>query len=165
MSRALVLALCLGAVLWTMPARALCLVVSCTVNSPVLSFGGTYMPFGAVPTDSATTLTVSCTATGVTGCQVPYVASLSTGLAGQFTPRQMSSAAGTLDYNIYTDAARTLIWGDGSGGTQTVSGSVDLRGLLITGNNQSRTAYGRIPAGQAPAAGLYADSLFVEVNY
>ena len=45
------------------------------------------------------------------------------------------------DYNIYTDAARTNVWGDGTGGTATIANTG-------TGAAQNVTVYGRVPSGQ-----------------
>lgn len=42
---------------------------------------------------------------------------------GDFTARKLSNGAETLDFNVYTDASRSAIWGDGSGGTGVLSGT------------------------------------------
>lgn len=67
-----------------------------------------------------------------------------------------------MSYNLYTSAARSVIWGNGTGGTQLVSDNVTLfSGSLI----RNYTTYGRIPVGQDRAAGSYADSIIVTVEY
>src|SRR6266487_1298814 len=53
-----------------------------------------------------------------------------------FIPRKMVNAGTLLNYNLYTDAARTTVWGDGTGGTVTVSGS--------SNGSTTHTVYGRI---------------------
>ncbi len=56
------------------------------------------------------------------------------------------------------------MWGDGTGGSQLVSGAQKLS----NGNPQrtsSFTVYGQVPAQQNAAVGSYAESLLVTVNY
>lgn len=67
------------------------------------------------------------------------------------------SGVGTLNYTLYSDSARTTVFGN-TVGTNTVA----ARG---TGSAQPLTAYGRIPDGQYPAAGRYTDTLTVNVAY
>jgi len=67
-----------------------------------------------------------------------------------------------MQYNLYTSAARTQIWGDATGGTAKVSDSQ----LLVFGTSQhSYTTYGRIPALQDLAPGTYTDTITVTLNY
>ncbi len=61
-----------------------------------------------------------------------------------------------LAYNIYLDAARTVVWGDGAGGTQT---------LEVQNGDRSVSFYGRISAGQDVAAGPYSDAIVVTFNF
>ncbi|MER9225096.1 spore coat U domain-containing protein [Mesorhizobium sp. M0664] len=72
--------------------------------------------------------------------------------------RKMTSpAAATINYTIYRDSARTLVWGE-TVGTDTVTGTGD-------GNVQNITAYGRVPAQLTPAAGDYTDTVAITVTY
>ena len=77
-----------------------------------------------------------------------------------FATRKLLSATGTevIDYSIYTDDTHTTVWGDGSAGTSTVSGT----GVLGT---KSHTVYGRMPAGQSANQGIYADIINVTLTY
>jgi len=72
----------------------------------------------------------------------------------------MLNGASTLNYNLYLDAARTTIWGDGTGGTQNFF-------VRNPTNNQdvSIPLYGRIPAGQSTSAGNYSNTLTVTINF
>jgi spore coat protein U-like protein len=64
-----------------------------------------------------------------------------------------------LNYNIYTSAARTTVWGNGTSGTATIGGTG-------TGTSQSVTVYGRVGSGQTSVpAGAYADTVAVTVTY
>jgi spore coat protein U-like protein len=64
-----------------------------------------------------------------------------------------------LRYNLYVDAARRRVWGDGdSGGTARITGQSDGRKAV------SFTIYGRIPDGQSVRQGSYRDSVKVSVS-
>jgi spore coat protein U-like protein len=75
----------------------------------------------------------------------------------------MRNGAETLDYDLYTSVARNIVWGNGSGGTATVT----LTGGTVNAGNRTltRTIYGRIPAGQAVAMGTYRDTIVVTIVF
>jgi len=118
-----------------------------------------------------TTITGRCTNTPPpgTGPTIFPVISLSPGLAASYAPRQMTSGASRLNYNLYTTAARTVVWGDGSGSTATVPAY--LAAFALNGNqtrafnNPNLTIYGRIPPNQTAATGLYADTITVTLTF
>jgi spore coat protein U-like protein len=96
------------------------------------------------------------------GLLMSWTVSLGTGNSGSYAPRLLSSGVSTLSYNLYTSAAHSSVWGDGTGVTALVSDHV----LLIVGlNTFNYPVYGRIPAGQDAAAGSYTDTIMVTVNY
>lgn len=140
------------------PGLALCLPLlahaNCSVSATNVAFG-TYDPFSGSALDSTGTVTVDCG----TLTSTQYTVSLSTGGNGTYFPRAMNSGGNTLPYNLYTDSAHTTIWGDGSGATATVSGSASL------GNPKNHTVYGRIPGGENPVVGSYADSITATVTF
>lgn len=126
---------------------------NCIVTANDLAFG-TYNPMAPSPTDGATTLQVRCTNT------TAYAVKLNKGAGSGATvaQRRMSHApSGTLIYSLFTDAGRSQVWGDDSGGA-TVAG-------VGTGSAQTLTVYGRIPAGQFSAVGSYNDTVSVTINY
>jgi spore coat protein U-like protein len=126
---------------------------TCSVAPTPVAFG-IYSPFSVAPTDTAGTLRVSCdTAT------VGYTLLLNPGGAGSYSPRRLAGGAYTLAYNLYTDALRSAVWGDGSGGTATVSGAFALPGAI------DHTVYGRVPAQQNVGAGAYIDTITVTLNF
>jgi spore coat protein U-like protein len=131
--------------LLALPGTAL---AECSLNVIGLTFGG-YDPFSV--TDSDITGSVSVTCDADTSVQV----SLSEGL-GTFAARQLKSGSSALFYNLYTDAARLSIWGDGSPGTSLVS---------FSGTAGSYTVYGRIPAGQNVPVGTYGDTITVTLTF
>lgn len=136
-----VLALALIAVGAT-PASA-----ACTVSSPGVAFGN-YNTLSSSALDGAGDISVSC------DVSTSFTTKLSAG-SGTIDQRVMSAGAAQLNYNLYTDSARTAIWGDGITGS-TVS---------ATGTAVTLTAYGRIPALQNVVAGSYSDSIIVTVSY
>ena len=127
-------------------------VASCTLNGGIPLAFGTYTP--GVAKDATTTFTATCT-TGT-----PYALDLSagSGSGASFATRRMTSGADTLDYGLYTDAGRTTVWGDGTGGSNTV-------GSTGTGVTQTFTVYGRIPAAAAATVGTYLDTITVTATY
>ncbi len=136
--------------LWAGNASAICWVWTSSVNF------GNYDVFSPAPTDSAGTISVFCTSvTFLTGTIGPSPNS------GGFDPRQMQLTTGPdlMDYNVYRNPARTQIWGDGSGSTYTVSGTVAAWTVV------SVSAYGRIPAGQDISAGMYNETLTVTITW
>lgn len=127
---------------------------NCTINSVTgLSFGA-YSSSSPSASDATGQMVFVCT-----NVQGAITIRLSTGNAGRFTPRQMTSGRGRLDYNLYIDAARTQIWGDGSGGSS-------LR-TLVPVNNAPTTLeiFGRIPSRQFVPAGIYSDTIVVTLEY
>jgi spore coat protein U-like protein len=145
-------------------AQALCLPVlcSCSVSTTNVAFGS-YNPLAFGNTDSTGSVRVSCG--GVAGLLVPYKIDLSTGGAGNYAGRRMLRGAYTLNYNLYTDAAYTSLWGDGSAATLSVSGSI-LLDLLGLSPAQTHWVYGRLPGRQLSAApGPYTDTISVTLTY
>ena len=74
--------------------------------------------------------------------------------------RMLDSASGqTLAYEIYSDAARNVRWGNASG-VDTVAGAADANGKATL------TAYGSTFANvERVAAGTYSDAVAVTVNF
>jgi len=126
------------------PARA----AVCSVSPQSVNFGN-YDPLSASPLDGVGNVNVSCDA------PTSFSISLGTG-AGSYASRVMTSGASQMIYNLYTDAGRLLIWGDGSASTSTVSAN-------STGGDF--TVYGRIPASQNLPASSYTDVIVVTITY
>lgn len=147
----LALALLAGGLMICMPRVASA--ATCRVTAGALNFGN-YNPLRATALNRTGQLTIRCSGTGA------FSVALSTGDSGSFTLRYMLSGAtgNPLGYNLYTDAARSIIWGDGSGGSQTVSRAFN--------NNRVRlNVYGRIPAQENVAAGNYRDSITASITF
>lgn len=132
---------------------------ACSTSATNVAFG-TYVPTSGSPKDSTGTVTVSCTT--LIGLLISYTIKLNAGDSGSFAQRYMILGANHLNYNLYTDLLHTQIWGDGSGGTFTVT---DGYLLNIGTTSRNYTVYGRIPASQNVAAGSYSDLITVTVTY
>jgi len=128
----------------------------CTVSALDLGFGAVD-PLGA-NVDQTTTVTVRCTK------NTPYTVGLNAGTTTGATlaQRLMANGADTMNYNLYTDAARTTIWGNSAAAPTWVSGTG--AGL---GTAQVLTVYGRVPTGQTGlAVGSYLEpTITVTVTY
>jgi spore coat protein U-like protein len=123
---------------------------TCLVSATALAFG-TYT--GAVAT-STSAVSVTCTNT------TPYNLGLSAGLAtgATVTTRKMTGpASAVLGYSLFSDAARTVNWGQ-TIGTDTVTGTGN-------GSAQAITVYGQATAGQFVAPGAYTDTITATVTY
>lgn len=79
---------------------------------------------------------------------------------GSYAQRTMTKGADRLEYNLYTDAAHMMVWGDGTSGTVVQS----LTGFITLGAT-NYTVYGLMAAGQYPVAGTYDDTITVTVNF
>ena len=90
-----------------------------------------------------------------------FTVDLSTGSSGTYAQRTLRNGPSVLEYNLYTDVARTQILGDGSGGSSRITRS--FTALLSV--DQTITVYGRIRSGQNVPAGSYSDTIIVTVTY
>ena len=82
------------------------------------------------------------------------VVSLSASGNGAYRPRQMISGANTLNYEVYFDAALTIVWGVGADSHP-----------VAAGNGATVPLYGRIFALQDAAVGTYSDTITVTFNF
>lgn len=149
----------LGSALCLMAAPASALLQTCTVSATATAFGS-YSPASVTALSGTGTITLTCT--GLVSLLDSWTIALSTGNSGSFAPRQLKTGANTLNYNLYTSAALSAVWGDGSAGTSTVS---DSETLVIGTSVFNYTVYGRIPALQDKPPGTYTDVITVTVNY
>lgn len=113
---------------------------------------GAYNVFSTVADNSVGSLRIRCRGGGGS-----FAVTLSTGWSNSYTSRIMRSGANQLNYNLYTDSARTVVWGNGSGSSSFQA---------VTGNSTTTlTVYGQIPAGQDAAVGNYTDTIIATVTF
>jgi len=130
---------------------------TCTVSTSGVAFS----PYNPLPGQSADTtgiISVTCSGVGMAN----YTVTINSGL-GSFSGRKMFAGSHSLTYNLYKDSGFTQVWGDGTAGTVTVTGSTTVVVFPVTTNY---VVYSRIAGGQNTAkVGAYADSLMVRVTY
>ena len=126
----------------------------CNVSATGVNFGA-YNPLG--PTATASTGSVSYQCLFGTAR-----VSISQGASGTFAARSLSNPADPIKmlYNLYTDASHTVVFGDGTGGTQSVTGGQSVFFSTVT-----IQVYGLVPAFQDVAAGIFSDSLIVTLDF
>jgi spore coat protein U-like protein len=131
---------------------------TCNFNSLTNVAFGFYDVFNASPTDSAGNVQIRCTYNPSRNVTMSIGTSPNT---GGFNPRAMKLTTGTdlLNYNLYTTAARNIIWGNGTQGTQTVVKNCPRN------TNVDFPVYGRITALQDVSIGSYSDTLVVTISF
>ena len=127
---------------------------ACSLSSVAIAFGN-YDPTSSTALDSAGSVVYRCVASDHN-----ITITLSRGGGTSYATRRMVKATEQLFYNLYRDAARTVIWGDGTGGTQAYT-------LGNPPNNQdiSVPIFGRITAGQNVSVGNYSDTITVTLIF
>jgi spore coat protein U-like protein len=123
----------------------------CTVTATPIAFGS-YNVFASSPTDSTATVTFECNGGGRQPIAIALAPSAGAGSA------RLVSGAERLYYGLFQNAARTVLWGDGTGGSQpyVTDRSKDPVTLPV---------FGRIAPGQDVAVGTYHDTVTVVVNF
>lgn len=121
---------------------------TCSLNVQGVNFGG-YDHMSSQNLDSTGHVMVTCDVSS------SFSVSLSTG-AGTYASRTMQNGTHQLSYNLYSDPAHTMVWGDGTAGSVVVSGS---------GTSVDEVIYGSAPAGQNPYIGAYSDAITVMLTF
>jgi spore coat protein U domain-containing protein, fimbrial subunit CupE1/2/3/6 len=126
---------------------------ACSISTATGLAFGTYDPFSTAPLDSTAQIVYRCPPghTRIT---------LDAGSSGTFASRELRAGGEVLRYNLYADAARTVIWGDGTGGS-----SIGPLVVVKAGAGTSIAyVFGRIPAGQDPVVAVYRDLIRVTLE-
>jgi spore coat protein U-like protein len=130
---------------------------TCSMSTTALAFGAYTPGGGAIANNSS--ISVKCSK------NTPYTISLNKGTTtgGTVAQRLMASGANTLQYNLFTSAAVNVVFGDGSGTSQTEAAT----GAGVATAN-TVTVFGQLPdnaANQAAIPGNYTDTITVTVTY
>lgn len=131
---------------------------NCTISTAAAAFGA-YDPIVTNATTALVgtgTVSVDCTsgaATTVTLGQGANPAATSTAAAPL---RRMLAGTSYLSYALYSDTARSVVWGD------TTATGVAYTG---TGTATALTVYGSVAAGQNVPTGSYADTVLATVTF
>jgi spore coat protein U domain-containing protein, fimbrial subunit CupE1/2/3/6 len=147
----------LAAVLFLLAAVSARALGSCTFTVVTAVSFGSYDALNTNPLDQTGSVTFNCSLLALQTLTVD----LSKGNSATYSSREMrKGGGGTLLYNLYLDAARTLVWGDATGGTVHFGPY-----LPLLGQDHTVTIYGRIPARQASPAGAYTDTVVATINF
>jgi spore coat protein U-like protein len=130
-------------------------------TAPALPFTA-YTPGLGQTINVNTPVQIACTK------KTPFTVSLNVGLAangGTMAARQMGDGAGdTLQYNLYTDNTYKTVFGDTTGGSQTVGGTgagMGTQVATVVYGQLTDSAYNQLNG----APGSYSDTITVTVTY
>lgn len=122
-------------------------------STPFAVSFGSYDVFSNTPLDVAGSISYWCV------ISLSIRIDISAG-SGTYTQRQMPGPAGEkLNYNLYLDAARTRVWGNGTSSSERYGPVIGL--LVVT----AIPVYGRVFARQDVKAGSYGETLTVTLNF
>ncbi len=129
---------------------------SCSISGSTLNFGTGIDPIqAAVPLNATSTLSVTCSNT------TPYIVALDAGThaggTSNFSARKIQNGTSTLGYQLYTDAAHLLVWGNGIGTVTSIG--------IGTGSTQAVSIYGQLPDLTGAIPGTYTDTVTVTITY
>lgn len=132
---------------------------SCAITADPLAFGN-YDPVVAHASSAlsgATTLAVTCTKGAAATITLNQGLNFEEGSTADAPKRRLISGTSTLNYQLYRDDARTLVWGESSASGSSHTG---------TGSSSTLDVYGQIPAGQnGVTSGTYTDTVVATVNF
>lgn len=127
----------------------------CTITASPLAFGR-YDALASIPLDSTAAVTYRCA--GHNSHRGILTIMMGTGGAPSFQSRRLMGTQDSLAYNIYVDAGRSVIWGDGSHGTGVYTAPYSHQSISVP-------LYGRIPTGQSVVPGHYSNTLVVTIHF
>lgn len=132
---------------------SIAVVANCSISTSSVAFGSFDPVVGnaTAPLDASGAVIVACTKGAATTID------LDLGLHAAATVRRMWGGTEYLEYELFQDVGRTLVWGTG----------VDALAPPISPGKAPRsfTVYGRIPGAQDVMAGSYADTVTATVNF
>lgn len=130
---------------------------SCLIQANDLDFGS--QPGLPAAVAGVTSVVVTCTDGTI------YRVSLNGGSSGTIADRRMllnGTGPSSIAYNLYSDSARTQLWGDAVTGGAMVSGIGAGSG---SGTPQSIPVYGLVPPNPTATIGSYSDVVTATVEY
>ena len=143
----LVASLVVGGMVIARPAQA-----ACEVSTTSVTFKD-YDVLNSSPSDAEGVVSIVCDATLAVSIQI------SKGTSPTFLPRTMVNKSDTLQYNLFLDGARSVIWGDGTEKTMTMDTKVSVKIV------RTLPVFGRIPSQQDVSSGTYDDTVVVTIIF
>jgi spore coat protein U-like protein len=125
---------------------------NCTISTNAVNFGSVGLLSGTL--SAVGSISARCTNNDA------FEISLSSGSSANVAARAMqrSGGGGTVNYQLYIDAAHSNPWGDGSAGTSLFLGTG-------SGNAQTINVYGAVPAQTTPVPGVYSDTVTATIAF
>lgn len=169
----LILMLMIGSI--SLPRQAHAQSASCanpTINN--VAFGTVNVTTGTVNVNG--TINWSCTSTGILGillspeANIAMCLNLNTGTGGtQANPRLLSNGSSTMQYQLYSNATDTQIWGSTATPATPIPLSISVfipAGVILSTTVTGQTPfYAQLPGGQTTATvSTYSSTLAVTVN-
>ena len=140
-----------GLLLLALPTSVLA--QTCTVSMPAIVFGSVDVLAGSA-VDTTSTITITCA--GGTGAGQRVCVSMGAGSANDATSRQMTGSGGNkARFDLYSDAARTTLWGSWQTGYDLAGVQLDVARDSVT----NVTVYARFLGAQPTVVpGAYSSS-------
>ena len=131
--------------------------MSCTITAGAMTFAS-YDPTATVDNDANASITSTCTAGASGNIKISQGLNPHAGSNDNIPIRRMvaaGDAASFLDYEVFSNSGRSVVWENGTG-----------VGYTGTGSAVPLTVYGSVAAGQTSAvSGSYSDTVTVSINY
>jgi spore coat protein U-like protein len=128
---------------------------ACLVTGGNLSFGN-YEPLSGAPVNATADFTVTCTLGSTASITLDQGSNPDAASTDDNPVRRMTDGANYLQYNLYSDAGYSQVWGNSPASDVSTVG---------TGNAEIVTVYGTIPGGQNVPAGNYSDTVTITVTF
>ena len=131
---------------------------NCLITASSLDFGDNGIELERRGNDGVSTITVRCSS----GANYSVALDAGTGAGATVAERRMTHDDGPefLLYGLYLDSARTRPWGDGSAGTDILSGTGQG---MFSGNAHS--VFGRVLPQPLPPTGRYRDRITATITF
>lgn len=147
--------------------HALCINCSCSLSATSVNFGNSYNPLSGNVNNTSGTVAVTCTSpTPIINAS--FTLTLSTGNNGNFNQRTLTSGNNRLAYNLFTSGNYAQTWGDGTGGTSTMSFAAcsSTQDLPPYSCSYNFIIFGKIPGSQTNViAGTLTDTITATLDY
>ena len=129
-------------------------IANCSIETAPVNFGD-YDPIATTADDATGSITVACTR-GIPGALLLEI--------DDTVAREMVNGAEVLPYELYSDAARSSVWGTGAAGIDPNDAAYP--GGTVNPSGKTITVYGRIEAGEDAAVGInYTQTLQAIINF
>lgn len=132
---------------------SLCLAQSCSFTATDMSFGPVDTLTGG-PVNSMATISVSCTGELLTQRRILICPGIGAGSGGASSAaaRQMLNGTHSLNYQLYSDSGRSVIWGSNNWAYPAKPPAYAVNLNLLGFVNSSTTLYGTVLGSQSAAA-------------